>query len=91
MPQKEVEQLSDLEDTVEDSTYKVSSKVEQLQNALEITKIKHEEELQNKQSYEHMIDRLKKDIIALQITSNSQEDNLRSKSMVYGVEVERSW
>ena len=76
---KQCEQLGRqevLEDNKAGGTY---DRIEQLEMLLAGTRDRCEEELMNKYTYHHMLDRMGKDIISLQIGKNEMEDSLRSK------------
>lgn len=53
-----------------------------LNDALADTKYKSEEEMFTRQSYLHMLDRMKKDFIASKIKSNDHEVSLKSKANI---------
>lgn len=58
----------------------------QLQEALEGTSAKIEEERMTKSCYFHMLDRMKKDYIATKIESAELENSLRSKVQILELE-----
>lgn len=60
--------------------FEIKSKLEQLQDALEETRNKTDEENMNKNCYLHMLERMKKDFISTKIRSGEMEVSLRSKS-----------
>lgn len=74
------------ENQAEGPVYQIRTKLEQLQNALEDTRLKVDEETMSKSCYLHMIDRLKKDHISTKIISSEMEMSLKSKSSIMDLE-----
>ena len=64
-------------------------RLEMLDEALDETKYKIEEELFTKHSYLHMLDRMKKDFIASKIVSSENEVSLKSKSGILETEQQK--
>jgi hypothetical protein len=60
--------------------FQVRSRLEQLQDALDTTRLKIDEESLGRATYQHILDRMKKDHISTKIASNEMENSLRSKS-----------
>lgn len=60
--------------------------MELLLESLKETKIKIDEEMMFKNSYLHMIERMKKDFLATKIKSGEMEVSLRSKSQILDLE-----
>ena len=60
----------------------MKGRLEMLEEALEDTKYKIEEEMFTKHSYLHMLDRMKKDFIASKIASSENETSLKNKSNI---------
>lgn len=50
---------------------------------------KHSFELLNQATYQHMLRRMKKDLIALQLNSNALVESIRSKNQIYKEEFEK--
>ena len=63
----------------EGPTIEMNSKLTMLKESLDETKYKTDEENFTKQSYMHMIDRMKKDFIASKIASSDHEKSLKNK------------
>lgn len=83
---KEIDQLYMQEVQAEGPTQYRASKFELLEESLADTKYKIEEELFNKQSYMHMLERMKKDFIAAKISSSDHEKSLKNKAQVLDIE-----
>ena len=75
-----------LEQTAEGPVFQIRSRLEQLQDALDTTKLKIDEENLAKSTYSHILDRMKKDHISTKIQSNEMETSLRSKSQILDIE-----
>lgn len=67
----------------------VSQRIQLLNEALTETKYKIDEEMFTKQSYLHMLDRMKKDFIASRISSSEHETSLKSKNNILESEMQR--
>lgn len=78
--------LASQENTAEGPVFQIKSKLEQLQEALDTTKVKIDEEIMAKHTYMHMVDRMKKDHIATKIRSGEFESSLKSKSQILELE-----
>lgn len=52
--------------------------------------MKHEEANMNKKTYEHMLGRMQKDFIAMQLGKGSLEESLRQKHLIVENEVDKS-
>lgn len=63
--------------------FNLFKKLEHLQNQFDLMKIKLDEEQINKKTYEHMLDRMKKDKISNKILSSITENKLNKVSHVY--------
>lgn len=83
---KEIDQLYMQEVQAEGPTQYRASKFELLEESIADTKYKIEEELFNKQSYMHMLERMKKDFIAAKIASSDHEKSLKNKAQVLDIE-----
>lgn len=77
---------SNLEVTAEGPVSMIRSRLEQLQDALDTTKLKIDEENMAKMTYSHILDRMKKDHISTKIQSSEMETSLRSKSQILDLE-----
>jgi len=64
----------------------MKTRLEMLEEALEETKYKTDEELFTKHSYLHMLDRMKKDFIASKILSSENEASLKNKVSILDIE-----
>jgi len=53
---------------------------------LDDTRDKTDEEMMQKNSYLHMLDRMKKDFIAIKIKSGEMENSLKNKSQILDLE-----
>ena len=87
---KQCEQLGRqevLEDTKASGTY---DRIEQLEAMIGSTRDRCEEELMNKHTYAHMLERMNKDIIAMAISKNEMEESLHSKTLILEVENDKS-
>mmetsp|Transcript_10168 Transcript_10168/g.19926 ORF Transcript_10168/g.19926 Transcript_10168/m.19926 type:complete len:509 (-) Transcript_10168:23-1549(-) len=87
---QELEQVGTVTSAAEGEQKSLEQRVEQLELSLTAAQAKQEEELQNKSVYEHMLDRMKKDRIALEIKAQSLSQNLRSARQVLGSEQQKS-
>ena len=77
------------EKTAEGPAMEMRGRLEMLDEALDETKYKIEEELFTKHSYLHMLDRMKKDFIASKIVSSENEVSLKSKSGILETEQQK--
>ena len=77
---KEIDSLGVQEQTAEGPVFQVKSRLEQLEECLETTKLKIDEETLQKYSYSYMLERMKKDFIATKIQSSDFEMSLKSKN-----------
>ena len=78
--------LTNQENTAEGPVFNIRSQMETLSDSLSQTKQKIDEETMCKNSYLHMIERMKKDFIATKIKSGEMETSLRSKSQILDLE-----
>lgn len=76
---KEIESLGIQEQTAEGPVFQIKSRLEQLEECLETTKLKIDEETLSKYSYSHMLERMKKDFIATKILAADLQNSLKSK------------
>lgn len=77
---KEIQQLDYQESTAESSVYENSTRKQQIANAITVTQKKTDEEIMNSRVYGHMIERIKKDLIAMEIYKKGLETSLRNKN-----------
>jgi len=68
------------ETTAEGPVFQIKSRLEQLEEALDTTKLKIDEEMLQKFSYSYMLERMKKDHIATKILTAEYETSLKSKN-----------
>lgn len=87
---KEIESLGVQEQTAEGPVFQVKSRLEQLEEALDTTKLKIDEENLAKFSYSYMLERMKKDFIATKIQSSEYETSLKSKNQIHDLESQKS-
>jgi len=64
---KEIQQLEYQESSAEGAVYENSTRKQQIENAVAVTTKKTNEESMNSRVYGHMIERIKRDLIALEI------------------------
>ena len=83
---KEIESLGVQEQTAEGPVFQVKSRLEQLEECLDTTKLKIDEETLQKYSYSYMLERMKKDFIATKIQSSDYESSLKSKNQILEIE-----
>ena len=87
--QKEIQQLEYQEGNAESVVYENTTKKEQISNAIKVTQKKTAEEIMNSRVYGHMIDRIKKDLIAMEIKKKNLEKGLRNKQVMYEEQKEK--
>ena len=87
---KEIESLGVQEQTAEGPVFQVKSRLEQLEECLDTTKLKIDEETLQKYSYTYMLERMKKDFIATKIQSADFESSLKSKNQILEIENQKS-
>ncbi|CAG9329463.1 unnamed protein product [Blepharisma stoltei] len=87
---KELEKLGTVAEVTEMDERSINQRIEQLETALELTHMKVEEELLNKKSYEHMLNRMNLEKVNLQVTSNHLSHTLKSSKMELESEKEKS-
>lgn len=74
------------ENQAEGPVFQVKSSLEILQSNLKETKLMIDSETLFKNSYLHMLDRMKKDLIATKISSGEMEGSLKNKSQILDLE-----
>lgn len=87
---KEIEKLDVMASMTEGDQMNINARMEQLQNALDLTREKVEEELQNKKIYEHMLNRMKQEKLAIELKANSLQNNLKSARQILEIEKDKS-
>lgn len=80
---KEIQQLEYQEGDAEGVVYELSTRKKQIENAINHTKKKNQEENMNSRIYGHMIERVNKDLIAMEIKKKELENSLRNKELMY--------
>lgn len=83
MIRKEISQLEYQEGSAESIVYETSTRKQQIDNAIKMTTKKIDEETMNSRVYAHMIERIQKDLIAMEIKKKDLESMLRSKQIMY--------
>lgn len=79
---KGVEKAAQEEIKVEKETSGTNLETEQAKAELEAVTERHDFEKMYQEQYKHMLDRMKKDLIALQLVSNDLVESLRSKRQI---------
>jgi chromosome segregation ATPase len=80
---KEIQQLELQEGNAESVVYENTTRKDQIENAVKVTKKKTNEELMNARIRGHMMQRIKKDLIAMEIKKKNMETSLRNKNTMY--------
>ena len=80
---KEIEQLGYQENNAESVVYETTTRKQQIENAIKVTTKKTDEERMNSRIYGHMIERLKRDLIAMDIKKKELETSLRTKELMH--------
>mmetsp|Transcript_15582 Transcript_15582/g.22589 ORF Transcript_15582/g.22589 Transcript_15582/m.22589 type:complete len:502 (-) Transcript_15582:40-1545(-) len=86
---KELDKANSVANIAESDSKQLHNKIEQLKISLEQAKKLHEEENKNKRSYMHVLDRMKKDKIALEKRSNGLQKSLKSAKQILNSETEK--
>ena len=86
---KELEKASSAASLTEMDSKTLQQKIEQMQNILETNRQKHEEEVLCKKSYLYMLDRMKKEKIAMELKANSLQSSLKSTKHVLDSETDK--
>ena len=87
---KEIESLGVQEQTAEGPVFQIKSRLEQLEECLDTTKLKIDEETLQKYCYSHMLERMKKDFIATKIYAADLQSSLKSKNQILEIENSKS-
>ena len=80
---KEIQQLDYQEGHAEDVVYELSTRKKQIDTAIKVTKKKTDEERMNSRVFAHMTERIKKDLIAMEIKKKELETSLRNKQIMF--------
>mmetsp|Transcript_14547 Transcript_14547/g.24821 ORF Transcript_14547/g.24821 Transcript_14547/m.24821 type:complete len:325 (-) Transcript_14547:699-1673(-) len=80
---KGVKKISEEEKTVERNTGGAEFELNMAQDELANVKLTHDFENLYQNTYQHMLKRMKKDLIALQLKSNDLTESLRSKQQIF--------
>jgi len=86
---KEIDQCYVQEVQAEGPTEDMCNKLELLQESIEDTKYKTQEEEFTRSTYMHMLDRMKKDFIASKIQSSDYNASLKNKSSILELEQQK--
>ena len=86
---KEIEQIKIQGAVAEGPAYEMKTKLEMLNESLDETKYKIEEENFTKSSYVHILERMKRDFIAAKIRSSENSDSLKNTSQVLDMEKQK--
>lgn len=87
---KEIDSLGVQEQTAEGPVFQIKSRLDQLEECLDTTKLKIDEETLQKYCYQHMLERMKKDFIATKILSADLNMSLKSKQQIVDIENQKS-
>jgi CO dehydrogenase/acetyl-CoA synthase gamma subunit (corrinoid Fe-S protein) len=78
--------LTAQEITAEGPVFTIKSSLETLQDNLKETKTMIDVESMSKMSYQYLLERMKKDFIAVRIKSGEMESSLKNKSQILDLE-----
>lgn len=87
---KEIESLGVQEQTAEGPVFQIKSRLEQLEECLDTTKLKIDEETLQKYSFSHMLERMKRDFIATKIYAAELQSSIKSKQQILEIENSKS-
>ena len=87
---KDFEKASELAQNSEESSEVIEGKIKQVQGNLEVTRLKHKQEMKDFKSYAHVLDRMKQDKIAMEIKANDIQTSLKCTKLVLNDEVKKS-
>ncbi len=88
--QKLLEQKNDEEYKVEDTLFRKTNFVMSTEDELGQIKEEHDFELMFQRTYQHMIERMKKDLIAIKIKASEMGDSFKQKESIMNEESEKS-
>ena len=80
---KEILQLEYQENSAETGVYEHGTKKDQIDNALHMTNKRIAEENMNSRVYGHMVERISRDLLAMEIHKKNLEKSLRNKETMY--------
>lgn len=86
---KELEKANSVANVAESDSKSLQSRLEQLKSSLDNTRKKHEDEIRDKKSYLHVLDRMKKDKISMEMKANSLQISLKSAKQILDLETEK--
>jgi len=86
---KEIQQLEYQESSAEGVVYENSTRKDQIDNAVKVTGKKTSEENMNSRIYAHMIERIKRDLISMQMYQKNLEKSLRNKQIMFDEQKEK--
>ena len=87
---KEIESLGIQEQTADGPVFQIKSRLEQLEECLDTTKLKIDEETLQKYSFSHMLERMKRDFIATKIYAAELQSSIKSKQQILEIENSKS-
>ncbi|CAG9323248.1 unnamed protein product [Blepharisma stoltei] len=87
---KDLEKLTVVVSTGNAEDFSFTNKISKLETAIEMAKIKIDEEMINKDSYEHVLQRMKQERIALEKESNTIQHSLSSTRSILESEKQKS-
>lgn len=88
--QKKLEQKNNEEVVVEDTLFRKTYNIKSTSTELDDIKLEHDFELMYQRSYYHILDRMKKDLIATQLKSAEMQDSFKSKEKIQTEESEKA-
>ena len=88
--QKKLDQKNHEEVQVEDTIFRKTFNIRNTKDELDGIKLDHAFEVMYQKQYEHMIERMKKDLVALTIKRSEMFDSYKSKEGIMGEESEKS-
>lgn len=90
LKKKELEQAKNDEANIEQRVFEKESGLQQTSTELESIKDSHDFKLMEQRQYQHMIKRMKADLIACQKQSNELQESLKSKTQIYTDEADKN-
>jgi hypothetical protein len=85
----ELEKASSAANMIDVDSKTLQQKIEALSQVLEQNKLKHDEEMLSKKSYLYMLDRMKREKIAMEVKANSLQTSLKSTKLVLNAETDK--
>ena len=86
---KEIDQIAAQEQASGDVVFKMQTSHENINTQFDDAKLRLEEMMMEKAQLEHMMQRMKKDHIALKIKSGEMEQSLKNKQNIMGLELKK--